>query len=65
MVEEGREDFIEFDVTAESHHLDMFYLKFLEGTSSFKKLAEVLKLILTLGHSQASWKGPLVLTSPC
>ena len=48
MVEERREDFIEFDVTVESHHLDTFYLKFLEGTSSFKKLAEVLKIILTL-----------------
>ena len=42
------EDFIEFDVTAESLHLDTFYSKFLEGTSSFKKLAEVLKIILTL-----------------
>ena len=48
MVEERREDFIEFDVTAESHCLDTFYSKFFEGTSSFKKLAEVLKIILTL-----------------
>ena len=37
-----------FDVTAESHPLDTLYLKVLKGTSSFKKLAEVLKIILTL-----------------
>ena len=48
MVKERREDFIEFDVTAESHPLDTLYLKVLKGTSSFKKLAEVLKIILTL-----------------
>ena len=36
MVEERREDFIEFDVTAESHCLDTFYSKFFEGTGSFK-----------------------------
>ena len=47
MVEERRENFIEFDVTAESHCLNTFYSKFLESTSSFKKLAEVLKIILT------------------
>ena len=48
MVKERREEFIEFDITAESHRLDTFHSKFLEGTSSFKKLAEVLKIILTL-----------------
>ena len=34
MVIERREDFIEFDVTAESYCLDIFYSKFMEGTSS-------------------------------
>ena len=48
MLEERRENFIEFDVTAESHCLDTFYLKFFESTSSFKKFPEVLKIILTL-----------------
>ena len=48
MVEERRQDFIEFDVTAETHRLDTFYSNFLEGISSFKKLAEVLKIILKL-----------------
>ena len=54
MVKERREDFIEFDVTGESYLLDTFYWKLLEGTSLFKRLAEVLKIILTLSHSQAS-----------
>ena len=54
MVKERREDFIEFDVTAESYRLDTFYWKLLEGTSLFKRFAEVLKIILTLSHSQAS-----------
>ena len=39
---------IEYDVTAKYHHLDTFYWKFLGDTSSFKKLAEVLKIIPTL-----------------
>lgn len=51
MVKERREDFIEFDVTGESYLLDTFYWKLLEGTSLFKRLAEVLKIILTLSHS--------------
>ena len=54
MVKERREDFTEFDVTGESYLLDTFYWKLLEGTSLFKRLAEVLKIILTLSHSQAS-----------
>ena len=54
MVKERTEDFIEFDVTAESHHLDTFYFKLLKGTSSFKKLAEIIRIILTLSHDQAS-----------
>ena len=54
MVKERREDFIEFDVTGESYLLDTFYWKLLEGTSLFKRLAEVLKIILILSHSQAS-----------
>ena len=42
MVEERREDFIEFDVTAESHCLNTFiYSNFLEGTSSFKSLQRI------------------------
>ena len=54
MFKERREDFMEFDVTAEYHRLDTFYWKLLEGTSSFKRLAEVLKIILTLSHGQVS-----------
>ena len=54
MVKERGEDFIEFNVTAKYHCLDTFYWKLLEGTSSFKKFAEVLKIILTLLHGQAS-----------
>ena len=45
---------MEFDVTAEYHRLDTFYWKLLEGTSSFKRLAEVLKIILTLSNGQVS-----------
>ena len=44
----------EFHDTAESRSLDTFYWKLLEGTSSFKNLAEVLKIIITLSHGQAS-----------
>ena len=54
MVKERRKDFVEFDVTAESHHLDTFYWKLLEDTCSFRNLAVVLKIILTLSHGQAS-----------
>ena len=54
MVKERREDFIKFNVTAESYRLDTFYWKLLEGTSLFKRFPEVLKIILTLSHSQAS-----------
>ena len=48
MVKERREDFIEFYITAESHRLDAFYCKLLEGSSLFRKLAAVVKIILTL-----------------
>ena len=41
IVKERRENFMELDVTAEYHHLDIFYWKLLEGTSSFKRLSEV------------------------
>ena len=54
MVKERREDFIEFDITAESHRLDAFYCKLLEGSSLFRKLAAAVKIILTLSHCQAS-----------
>ena len=54
MLKEIRENFIEFDVTTESHCLDTFYRKFLEGTSSLKKLGDDLKIILILSHCQAS-----------
>ena len=54
MVKEIREDFVEFDVTAESHHLDAFYWKLMEDTCPFKNLVVVLKIILTLSHDQAS-----------
>ena len=53
MAKERREDFKEFDVIAEYHRLDTCYWKLLEGISSFKSLAEVLKITLTLSHGQA------------
>ena len=52
MVKERREDFIEFDVTTESHRPDTCYWKFLGGTNSFKKFADVLRIALTLSHGQ-------------
>ena len=52
MVKERREDFIEFDVTTESHRPDTCYWKFLEGTNSFKMFADVLRIVLTLSHGQ-------------
>lgn len=65
VVNERRENFIEFDVTAESHRLDTFYWKLFEVTSLFKKLAEALKIILTLSHGQKSVERVKVLTTPC
>ena len=53
MVKE-REDFIDTNVTSESHCLDAFYWKVLEGSSSFKKLAAILKIIVTLSHCKVS-----------
>ena len=38
----------------ESHRLDTFYWKWCDGISTFKKLVEVSKVILTLSHGQAS-----------
>ena len=47
-----KEEFLGFDIA--DHRLDSFYFKFLEGKPSLSNLSEVLKMILTLSHGQAS-----------
>ena len=43
-----------FDVAVRDHRLDTFFFKFIEGRASFSNFANVLKIILTMSHGQAS-----------
>ena len=54
IAKENKQSFAEFDLQKEGHHLDTFYWNHIEGVSSVEKVAEVLKMILTLSHGQAS-----------
>ena len=47
-----KEEFPAFDI--KDQRLDAFYFGYLEGRPSLSNLAEVLKVILTLSHGQAS-----------
>lgn len=49
---ENTEDFLKFDPA--NDRLDVFYWKQIVGTKCIDKLAEVLKMILTLSHGQAA-----------
>ena len=49
------EEFWGFDMAVKDHHhLDAFYLNYLEERSSFSNFVEAWKMILTLSHRQAS-----------
>lgn len=50
----NKEEFLAFDVSMKDQRLDTFFFKFLEGRPSFSNLANVVKMILTLSHGQAS-----------
>ena len=54
IAKENKQSFAEFDPSKEGHRLDTFYWKHIESVSSVEKVAEVLKIILTLSHGQAS-----------
>ena len=49
-----KDEFLGFDVAIRDHRLDTFFFKFLEGRPSFSNFANVLKIILTMSHGQAS-----------
>ena len=49
-----KDEFLRFDVAIRDHRLDTFFFKFLEGRPSFSNFANVLKIILTMSHEQAS-----------
>ena len=49
-----KDEFLGFDVAIRDHRLDTFFFKFLEGRPSFSNFANVLKIILTMSHEQAS-----------
>ena len=60
---ENKQSFAEFDHSKEGHRLDTFYWKHIEGVNSVEKVAEVLKIILTLSHGKASVERAFPLTS--
>ena len=49
---ENRQDFLNFD--SDNDRLDTFYWSHIENMKSIEKVAEVLKIVLTLSHGQAS-----------
>ena len=49
-----RDEFLSFDNAFKDQRLDAFYFNYLDGKPSFSNLSEVLKMILTLSHGQAS-----------
>lgn len=49
---EHKEDFLSFDPA--NDRLDVFYWKYITGIKSVDKLAEILKIVLTLSHGQAA-----------
>ena len=54
VAKENGQEFQEFEPSFKDHRLDTFYWKHIEGAKSVEKVAEVLKIILTLSHGQAS-----------
>ena len=54
VAKENGQEFQEFDPSSKDHRLDTFYWKHIEGVKSVEKVAEVLKIILTVSHGQAS-----------